>query len=1063
MKIGCFNLTVLALLVITMFGCDGYGVKCKANGNLRRSRAKGKANGKVRRSRATLLRELKPAWWVDACTRKALGNLLGLDDGSSIWVDHVRSNISAGYGRYYICSKCGNSGAHVISMDAKGGLHYRCSECGGKGIATHGGIAAMFDIGSGCRYDANWESTELLEEYAGSGTPGNFDMDGFCEHNCESDSCACGGHYGDQICEHHCNGSQNVDAADLDADEESDDSSWDPHYLPGGNEEMAGDDLVDSVNESDGDDMDVDSIGDISSGSDDVHNDEDVDIPTKVKFYEDACDNCHRKSIEQRNSSGRIDCDRTVRLRVVWLTSGAFLRRASTMKYKTARAAAMEVNPGYCKQNSVRMQLCQQCRNGLTIQPSTIVEKDIWPALIWTWLTDRSLLRRFGSDLWKIIPAEWRPWWIRAALDCIPQFHNVTADNPLPIFLDVTDRKKEFEEGIADMRASEMQRVCNHHLLPLVRCPWGCSEYFHKCNTLSIDLVVRKIFGSAVTPVFGGEKYARDGISKMEGLNRDYVDVCHAPCLLGNKAWRVLPSIAFIDGIPRVLSCRNHGNGSKGKCFYPPRNPNGVLSSKVEDQVAPAVVRPRTVRQFKPHTYSDTFQMSEMQGQFAGVDTFHLTTKHNFESESILLQDNEALAMSGRKDIFSLVTEWADPRSKVLPSGVAENMIRDAEGTALSDDALQECCQSATYVTLSDAVKLYKANKECKGRIARIKVKGEMVDSHYIPQWPSVAIHVHPFNHWGCEFPLLIDMQQPEDDCHLLWSLSAMMIGVPSLWEKTDAIVCNCEDWHGWLLAYLTPVCFPQHAKLGRNSPFKYRNGAFTKKRLEELLIRMGMKVNPIEEADDGGSESGGSSRENGSETHMELDSVEGRSILSLDSALRSLNALSSLSDIEGAFSDGEESFNVPNGSSQVRDVVVEIDGALMDAENDQDGDRDAQSILSLGSLEDSNKISSVLHTDGCFHAEDIHAFMASFKDVEVVSDVELLKEGFMVKESSHILVVFSSDGQHHFPSESVVGTDGITLELRFVSGRELYKKGSSEFAFMRHGGAALTNWWVQK
>lgn len=102
----------------------------------------------------------------------------------------------------------------------------------------------------------------------------------------------------------------------------------------------------------------------------------------------------------------------------------------------------------------------------------------------------------------------------------------------------------------------------------------------------------------------------------------EYGDPHQIPCLLGNDKWRVRPSIAFVDGVPRVLSCRNHGGGSNGKCLYPPRNPHGTIPSSMGDQISPAAVRPRNIRQFKAHSYSDTYQMSKMQGQFAGVDTF---------------------------------------------------------------------------------------------------------------------------------------------------------------------------------------------------------------------------------------------------------------------------------------------------------------------------------------------------------------------------------------------------------------------------------------------------------
>jgi len=42
------------------------------------------------------------------------------------------------------------------------------------------------------------------------------------------------------------------------------------------------------------------------------------------------------------------------------------------------------------------------------------------------------------------------------------------------------------------------------------------------------------------------------------------------------------------------------------------------------DQIAPAVIKSQTKKTYKPHVCSDTFQMSEMQGQFGGVDTFYL-------------------------------------------------------------------------------------------------------------------------------------------------------------------------------------------------------------------------------------------------------------------------------------------------------------------------------------------------------------------------------------------------------------------------------------------------------
>ena len=1037
MRVSWFYYNIISLLVIVMFCRNKRGLKRKANGELRGSREQ-------------LLRELRPSWWADVCMkrtdarmRKSLGNLLALDSASSVWVDEVRKSVSTECGRHYLCTKCGNTGAHVLTEGVQYGLHYRCLECGGEGIVAHGGVSAMLHVGSDCGRDDHGHDD------------GNHssDLSFGCHVGCSDHSNA------DDGCSDH----SNVDDDDDDGEEEDD-----SEYLPGEGEDSNEEELTESMECSNGgtDEGSVES----SACSSETTNEEDVDIPIQLKFYPDTCDNCHRKSIGTGDRFGQNE-SQSVRLGVVWLTAGSFKRNYATMNIAAARDAAAAVNSSFCKKNRVRMTLCQQCKCALTNQPSKILEEDVWPAMVWGWLTDSNLMRRFGSDLWKVVPDEWRYWWIDAIVECAPVFRNVTLESPPPIFSDVTGRKEELETGIGTMCASDMQRVCNEHLLPLVRCPWGCSEYFHKCGLLSFDLVVRKIFGPSVKPVFSSEKYVRGGESKLEGMVPDYADVRGFPRLLGNGAWKVSPSVAFVGGIPRVLSCREHGDGSSGKCFYPPRNPHGVLPSCMGDQIAPAVVRPRNMKQFKPHAYSDTYQMSEMQGQFAGVDTFHLTTTRDFGSGSVLLRQNEELAMNGRKDVASLVTEWGDSENNVLPPHVSEDMLQNAEDSGLSDDALEDCCRAATYITLSDAVKLYQANKERQGRVICSNARGEAVESHYVPPWPSTAIHVHPFNPWGSEFPLLLGMQHPENDCHLLWSLSGMLVGVPSLWEKTDAIVHDSAEWHGWLLAYLTPLCFPK-AGPGRDNPFKFRNRNFSPKRLEELLIKMGMQSSSEEEAMDTSSESHHLDGEGGVSESDESQSEGGSDIFSLGTE-------SSISEVEGCFSDaegdvGSASGNVPgddvgSASGNVlgdRSSTGEGEGDVPDVEggveNADDDALDEGSIFSIEPLE-GNDSCCALHADGTFHAEDMRVLMRSYPDVRVVSETDFGNEDFVVEKGSEIVIVFSSDGGRDFPAENIVGEDGVGLELRFLSGRELNTNDSSDFAFMRHGGGALTNWWVQR
>jgi hypothetical protein len=159
--------------------------------------------------------------------------------------------------------------------------------------------------------------------------------------------------------------------------------------------------------------------------------------------------------------------------------------------------------------------------------------------------------------------------------------------------------------------------------------------------------------------------------------------------------------------------------------------------------------------------------------------------------------------------------------------------------------------------------------------------------------------------------------------------------------------------------------------------------------------------------------------------------------IFSLDPIDGLSDDTSSMSEIVGAFSDG-------TGSAAGADDTVS----------------EGMSIFSLDSDSDSH---CAIHTDGCFHAEDAEALLSRYDDVAVVPDTDFFKEGFVSGEQFSTVVVYSCEGRSDFPDQTVVREDGVEMELRFVSGRELSKTESSEFAFMRHGGGALTNWWIQK
>ncbi len=140
MKVACvYSLIgiVVSVLAGTMFGPHRRGTKRKAN-------------GEARGSRQQLLRKLRPEMLVDARARKSLANLLALGGQSSDWVEHVREGVFADASCFYLCTKCGSTGAHVLSEDMRCGLYYRCLGCGGKGAAVRESISGSSLGGGDC-------------------------------------------------------------------------------------------------------------------------------------------------------------------------------------------------------------------------------------------------------------------------------------------------------------------------------------------------------------------------------------------------------------------------------------------------------------------------------------------------------------------------------------------------------------------------------------------------------------------------------------------------------------------------------------------------------------------------------------------------------------------------------------------------------------------------------------------------------------------------------------------------------------------------------------------------
>ena len=172
-----------------------------------------------------------------------------------------------------ICSVCEVIGGCVSQRVAKRDLDYQCVHCGRRDFVPCGSITTMFEPGSGCNLDTKWDCGELIEGSFSIGSKkGSFGP--------------CGCH------QHGTTDNVGSDGAEDEMEDDGNESDSDSDYIPEGGAQHGGEDLVDSECSLPEDMEDDDSI-ESDSYSDENENENSY---VRVRFFEDACYNCHRRA-----------------------------------------------------------------------------------------------------------------------------------------------------------------------------------------------------------------------------------------------------------------------------------------------------------------------------------------------------------------------------------------------------------------------------------------------------------------------------------------------------------------------------------------------------------------------------------------------------------------------------------------------------------------------------------------------------------------------------------------------------------------------------------------------
>ena len=541
------------------------------------------------------------------------------------------------------------------------------------------------------------------------------------------------------------------------------------------------------------------------------------------------CRNCHRQDAFDWSFLSHVKTIEEETLRRVYrldITIVTFLKKSLRRKFATFGFAEVSRRRG----DVVRVPLCSCCAAYL-LDETGMHNKTMkygWPGFIWKLISDGKALDEHGAKLWSVIPRCWRFWWLESVRRLLPEMGFVTIEEPVPFVTDVTWQKLDFEAVLNRLEIAEIVPKVDEYLLPLVKCPWGCSEFLHKTGCIGLECVLCRCLGpTGITfgcaPIDAAKKLHHE----VYGVRNDFLrEPGYVDYYLENPEWIVMPSICFVDMVPVFLTCRYHKHGSSLAYVHAPDCPVTKIPPPRGDQIAPAVVRPRMIKQARIHEFSTTYCMQEMRGGFAGVDTIRLGDFGKFDFISSLTREKESLVLQGRSDVRNLVSMWMRPGGRLDPM-IGRELLDNAQNDFPQIAAFDRFLMGATYMLLVDSITLY---SERQMSVLRCATRYDGHTLYYREAWPRHLAYVHSCDLHGCEQP---KVKSPPSDGNStyeqLWLLMVMMSQVAELWSAIDTEVAAISDWKGWALCYCAnKIGVPPFVVSGRSRRNRSRTFPFS-------------------------------------------------------------------------------------------------------------------------------------------------------------------------------------------------------------------------------------------
>ena len=460
---------------------------------------------------------------------------------------------------------------------------------------------------------------------------------------------------------------------------------------------------------------------------------------------------------------------------------------------------------------TIEYEVCTQCYQHLNMSDTVEANKNkySWPSFIWNLLQSEDVQELYNaSDVWKVIPIQWREWWLESIHQHFPTFYSqMTLTIPKPIINDCTVKMKNWKESIESGNLNKIASICNTHLVPNVLCPWGCSEFLHKVGKIEMQPIFQKRFRKCNI----ASKLKDSDLSFVEPSRDDYFRNSSDgyDMWLYNPEWKVFPSIAFFNGSPYILSCKDHNGGCKQLQVHCCRWKCNI-SSALSDQICHAVVKSRTVKHTKVGYNTIGYQMVEQRFSWKGPDSINISSIGKTDHNSILLHQAEARSVANRSDMKGLLKGLVDEGiiSNNHADSIEEYSKHCSEETDYSNYKI-----GATYVPLEVALSMKREgrNRECDVTIDDDENEGVLLPPYtrkFKRIWPLYLYPLQTMDCYGAKmhnFPSFNRVNEGK----LCWIAASILLTVEPVWTLVAQMDLRSSECFGYLLVYLTKECVP--------------------------------------------------------------------------------------------------------------------------------------------------------------------------------------------------------------------------------------------------------------